>query len=623
MVFHSDDAVMPADHPDRGTRPAARLRTRYRTVFIVDGRAAFAAVGADYNPAVDLVLTYDFGLRRDIEGRGGDVAYLDHLVDADTLQSDNLRLYRFFERWHLDAEGADIFTHDGVPFGFSFRLEFWNDFIFHARTRLSLERLTAIEYDALKVRTQRGEVESILDTMGLPFSAASAVGIDADAHEYFFGIHAWMAANIRRRGAKARALDLVAEVLARIMVAVDAVTGSRRRKPAVFVQEYHPTASVIARLRTDRRVRVFRAAPTRAQLLGRYIPLPRRAARHDLAAADLLSAFRSRRCERLTLSSGTDIADAIYRVIESRIAPRVAESIRVIEGASRHVARDPFGLVILISNIGEIVTVVDCVCRARGIPSFLIINGMLAAEYGDESKHATMINAYSPSIRDHYFRGMQNVVCLGDPRMDAYPPAPRRQHDPLRFTVTIGASGFNPTDLNSYVAVEFDFIDGVLQALRTVRDRGAEIRVVIKVRANGSKAQYLQFIDEYFPGLVAEVVDDVPMRAVLHESDLFISIYSQTLFEASCMGIPVVYYRVGDVFKYPPFDGRAELVTVDTVDALAEAVEDFRRGSSRFAPFLDREVMAAYIGPLDGRNLERNVQFSYDMLDACPASIPS
>ena len=587
----------------------------------MDGRACFAALQAEYDPTGDLVLTYDFGLRRDIEQRGGDVAYLDQLLDADTLQDDNLRLYRFFERFHLDAEGADIFTHDGVPFGFSFRLEFWNDFIFHARTRLSLERVAAIEYDALTVATRRGEVEAILTSMGRPFVSVAAV--DAPADEYFFGIHAWMAANIRRRGAKARLLDLFAGTIGRVMVALDGLSGSKAQKPAVFVQEYHPTASVIARLRADRRVRVIRQGPTRAQLLGRYIPLPRRTARHDRAAADLLSAFRTRRCERLLLSSGTDISDAIYRVIESRIAPRVAESIRVLVGASRHLARDPFDLVLLISNIGEIVTIVDCVCRARGIPSFLIINGMLAAEYGDESKHATMINAYSTSIRDHYFRGMDNVVCLGDPRMDAYPPASRRSHDPQRFTVTIGASGFNPTDLNSYVAVEFDFIGGVLEALRRVRDRGAEIRVVIKVRANGSKAQYARFTEEFFPGLVAEIVDDVPMRSVLHATDLFISIYSQTLFEASCMGIPVIYFRVGDVFKYPPFDGRSELVTVDTVEALLDAVEDFRHGSSRFAPFLDRDVMAQYIGPLDGRNLERNVQFTYDMLGASPLQVPT
>jgi hypothetical protein len=623
MAFRSDTSGALPTHPDRGARPAVPLRTHYRTVFIVDGRERFSAVSAQYDPAVDLVLTYDFGLRRDIEHRGGDVAFIDQLLDADSLQDDNLRLYRFFERWHLDADSEDIFTHEGVPFGFSFRLEFWNDFIFHARTWLSIQRVAGLDYDSLMVGTSLGEVESILQAIGRPFLPVDAVGSAEPVREYFFAIHQWMAANIRRRGLKAMTLNSFAWVAARFLVALDAVSGDRLRKPAVFVQEYYPTAGVIARLRSEGRVRVIGPAPTRAQLFARYIPFPLRSARHDQAAIMLLSRFRARRRERLVLGNGVDITDSTYRLIEKCVAPRVAESIRVIEGAARQLARDPFRLLLLISNIGEIVTLVDCVCRARGIPSFLIINGLLAAEYGDESKHATMINAYSTIIRDHYFHGMTNVVCLGDPRMDAYPAVPRRRHDPQRFTVTIGASGYNPTDLNSYVAVEFDFMHGALEALRRVRDRGADIRIVIKVRANGSKAQYGRFTEEYFPGLVAEIVDTAPMRSILNATDLFVSIYSQTLFEASCMGIPAVYYRVGDVFKYPPFDGRAELVTVETVDALEKAIEDFRGGSSRFAPFLDRAVMEQYVGPLDGRNLERNLQFAYDMINASTARVAS
>lgn len=623
MASRSDAGVAPASHPDRGTRPAVALRARYRTVFIVDGRSRFITQQGEYDPSVDLVLTYDFGLKHDIERLGGDVAFVDQLLDGDTLQDDNLRLYRFFERWHLDAEGVDIFRHEGVPFGFSFRLEFWNDFVFQARTWLGLERVAGIACDSLKVGTQLGEVEMILTAMGRSFVPVPEASTPKAVPEYFFGIHQWMEANIRRRGIKALVLNAFTWVVARALVAADAISGARRRKPAVFVQEYYPTAGVIARLRAEGRVRVVGPVPTRAQLFARYIPMPRRSALHDQAAEALMSAFRSRRCERLVLGNGTDISDSIYRLIESRIHARVAESIRVIEGAARQLDRDPFGLVLLISNIGEIVTLVDCVCRARGIPSFLIINGLLAAEYGDDSKHATTINAYSPSIRDHYFRGMTNVVCLGDPRMDDYPAVPRRSHDARRFTVTIGASGFNPTDLNSYVAVEFDFIHGVLDAIRRVRERGADVRVVIKVRANGSKAQYLQFTEEFFPGLVTEIVDAAPMRSVLNASDLFISIYSQTLFEASCMGIPVIYFRVGDVFKYPPFDGQAELVTVDTVDALESAIEDCRAGSDRFAPFLDRTVMSQYIGPLDGRNLERNLAHTYQMLGLVPMQVAS
>lgn len=601
-------------HADRGTRPAAHLRDRYRNIFVLDGRHRFQIIRAQYDPALDLVLAYDFGLKADILRLGGDVAYVDQLVDADELQDDNHRLYRFFERWHLDRDGADIFTHEGVPFGGSFRLEFWNDFVFHTRTWRCVERIACLEYDSLQVGTALGEVESVLRAMGRPFTTIVA-GRSNDVDEYFFPIHAWMEANIRHRGLKASVLNSMAWVIGRFFVVLDAMRGRRTSGPSIFVQEYYPTAALIARLRNDGDVRVVGPGPTRAHLFVRYVPMPFHAARHDRQASAMLSAFQARRAERLILGSGTDISASVYRLIEARIGGRVAESIRIVEGAQRHVRRDPFALILLISNIGEIVTLVDCVCRAHGIPSYLIINGLLAAAFGDDSKHATVINSYSASIRDHYFRGQANVVCLGDPRMDAYPTVPRRAVDPRCFTVTIGASGFNPTDLNSYVAVEFDFMHDVLNAVQRVRNSGAIVRVVIKVRANGRKAQYLRFAAEFFPGLVCEIVDDVPVRRVLETTDLFVSIYSQTLFEASCMGIPVVYYRVGDLFKYPPFDGRSEVVTVDTVDTLERAIQDFRVGHARFDAFLDRTVMEKYIGPLDGRNLERNHEFVRQMMN--------
>lgn len=601
-------------HPDRGTRPVPPLRVRYRTIFIVDGRRRFASVRSQYDPDLDLVLTYDFGLRHEIAAVGGDARYVDQLLDADAMQDENLRLYRFFERWNLDIDGTDIFEHDGIPFGRSFRLEFWNDFVFHARTWRCLERVLEVKYDTLLVGTSLGEIETVLGAMNRAYVAVPRTG-SADGDEFFFAIHEWMAANIRQRGLKAIALNIFAWCVARIFAGIDGLRDTRTRKPSVFVQEYYPTAGIIATLRGSGRVRVIGPTPTRAHLFARYVPFPIWRRRHARAAQSLLVDFRSRRRERLVLGSGTDISESVFRLIESRIAPRMAESVRVIEGATRYLRRDPFRLVLLISNIGEIVTVVDCVCNALGIPSMLIINGLLAAQYGNDSKLATVINAYSPSIRNHYFRDVENVVCLGDPRMDAYPPVPKRVHDANDFTVTIGASGFNPTDLNSYVAVEFDFLYGVLCAIERVRATGAKIRVVIKVRANGSRSQYVRFADEYFPGLVSEIVDTAPMRAVLRQTDLFISIYSQTLFEASCMGIPVVYYRVGDGFKFPPFDGHSELVTVDTVAALEQAIEDFRVDHARFVPFLDRSVMEEYIGPLDGQNLARNLRFVQQFLD--------
>jgi len=65
----------------------------------------------------------------------------------------------------------------------------------------------------------------------------------------------------------------------------------------------------------------------------------------------------------------------------------------------------------------------------------------------------------------------------------------------------------------------------------------------------------------------------------------------------------------------PPFDGNSELVTVDSIGELVNAIEDFRSDHARFEPFLQKSVMEKYIGSLDGGNLERNLNFIYDLVN--------
>ena len=133
--------------------------------------------------------------------------------------------------------------------------------------------------------------------------------------------------------------------------------------------------------------------------------------------------------------------------------------------------------------------------------------------------------------------------------------------------------------------------------------------MVLKVRANGYSAIYKQFTKEYFPDVCVKIAEDVPMGTVLDETDIYISIYSQTLFEASCMGIPVVYHKCDREIMDPPFDGKSELLTTRNIPDLTRALRDFLEGNSRFDKFLDKAVMEKYIGPLDGKNLERNLDF--------------
>lgn len=593
----------------------------FRNVFILESRDAWRDALPSYDQATDLVLTYDFGLRKEIEAFGGYARYVDHLCDPSVMQENNFHMYRFFRDWHLDADGADIFRHRGVDFGFSFRIEIWNDFTFYVRSRLCLEQLRAIRYQKLYVGAGQELLESVLGDMGTAFAPLpKACQVDSVSVAYFFPVHRWTNERLRIRKLRHLIRDVVVTVQGVAMSWLDRLADRFCARSRVFVQEYHPTRQLLQRLLAQPGIRVVQGHFSAARGLKKFlherpIPVFGSLQKYQSHAAGLLAAFRQRRSAHLILSTGVDATDGVYRVLEARLAEVLPESLRALDCVVRYLNRHPIALEILIANVGQLAMLVDSVARARGVHSYLIINGLLLNEFLDEAKYATIINAYSQSIRDHYFRGMDNVVCLGDPRMDSYATAPRRMISRVVPTITIGASGYNNLDLNSYLAVEFAFMHEVLTAIRNLTGPERKFRVVLKVRANGYSELYRRFSHEYFPGLVDLIVDNVSMRVVLDETDFFISIYSQTLFEASCLGIPVVYHKIDQEVLDPPFDGKSELVTTYDVSSLEQALLDFLSGSTRFDAFLEKDVMEKYVGPLDGNNLQRNLDFIFELLD--------
>ena len=592
---------------------------QYRRILILESRDWWENCRDCFDPARDLVLTYDLGLHREVSRLGGQAFYVDHLVDNAVMQKNNFIIYEFFRKWHLDEAGKDIFTHRGIPFGFAFRIDIWTDFVFHLQSRICLETLRDLKYESIFVGTQLGIVEAILEDMAIPFSPVHLVKNPGLA-TYYFPAFRWMDERIRTRTLKHRFRDLIMVVQSTLMSWVDKVFRLQGDKPAIFIQEYYPTHKLVECLQQESRLRVVLAHFSWASgwlkyLTERLIPVWGEVEKYQDEASSLMQEFRARRSAKLILANGVDVSERTFQIIERQISSRIEETLCTLDCVIRYLNGNPISLVVLIANIGRVTALVDCVRKTRGIPSYLIINGMLGSAFLDEGKYATVINAYSTSMKEHYFRGMDNVVCLGDPRMDVYVKGGRpRMINRAMPSVTIGASGHNNMDMNSYLAVEFEFMSDVLQALRVVKEQGVNLRIVIKVRTNGYRVQYEQFANEFFPGLVDDIVDKVSIKDILDQTDFFISIYSQTIFEASCMGIPCLYYKKDDEIIDPPFDGHSELVTVDNVDDLVKAFYDFQSGDKRFDAFLDKSVMEKYIGPLDGKNLERNSAFIYNLL---------
>lgn len=593
----------------------------FRNIFIVESRAAWSDFSPLFDSAQDLLLTYDFALRKQVEESGGAAFYVDHLCDQSFMQENNFQMYQFFRDWHYDAGGEDIFRYREVNFGFSFRIDIWNDFTFYIRSRLCLEQLHSFSWQKIYIDSRLTLLCEVLADMGLVFEVrAPRLDKRGAFSGYFFPIHRWMDERLRIRRPKHVLRDLVVTVQGITMSWLDRLADCHGRKNGVFVQEYHPTRQLLQRLMQHAGLRVVLAHFSSAKGLMKFlrerpIPIYGRLKRYQKDVDRLIEAFRNRRSARLVLANGVDISAAVNREIERKIRIVLPESLRALDCVINYLDRHPLHLEILIGNIGKVATLVDCVAKSRGVPSFMIINGLLGNEYMDEAKYATVINGYSESIRDNYFQGMDNIVCLGDPRMDGYAKSSPIKINRIEPTVTIGASGFNNIDLNSFLAVEFKFLYEVLSAIRNIGDRAKKIRVVVKVRPNGYREQYQQFSEEYFPGLVELIVDNVPMREVLDQTDLFISIYSQTLFEASCLGIPVIYHKTDREIMDPPFDGTSELVTTHNVPDLERAIRDFLSEDNRFNAFQDNAVMEKYVGPLDGKNLERNFDFVLGLLN--------
>jgi len=595
-----------------------RLNKKFRHVFIAESRAWWKSAQPSYDRSRDLVLTYDFGLKHEIETAGGTALYVDHLVDQATMQKNNFLVYDFFREWHKDSKGEDIFTYQGVPFGFSFRLDIWNDLVFYARTRLCVEQLLKYKFEKLYVGTDLKIIEMILEQEGQKYFPLDK-NPETDTAAYYFPIHQWMDERVRSRKWKHRLRDILTPMISSFFLFMDLRLFKKRT--SLFLQLYYPTQRILENLKTDSALRIILSFFTHPFSLKKFIaerPIPVWGIKeiHLQAAALLLADFEKRKNAKLILTNKIDVTNAVYQTIEKRIADRLPVYISQLHWIIRFMDRVRLELLILIGNIGPVATLVDCVAKKRSIPSYLIINGLLAKEFLDEATHATYINSYSESIKKHYYRGIKNVFTLGDPRMDAYVSEIKpRTVDRKKPVITIGASGHNNTDLNSYLAVEFDFMFDVLSALNNMRKKGSEFRIIIKVRSNGYKNQYESFVKEYFPGLVDEIHATVSIRSILERTDFYISIYSQTLFEASVLGIPVVYYKKDNEIIDPPFDGKSELVTVGSIKELQVAVQDFQKGKKRFDFFLKKSVMEKYIGALDGKNMERNLDFIYKCLE--------
>ncbi len=591
--------------------PFRMLKDSYRTIFIVDSLKNWQ-FDTEYRPETDLVLTLDYGLKRFIESISGEVYYLDSIGSLEVLQENNLILLDYLQKWFLDYQGKDLFQYRNIDFGKSLRITFWSELLFFVRLCISLEEIISIDYESLIVTESANHIKSSLVAINIPFEEKEGAGI-YEGEGYYFDIHRYMKEALDSLSFRLRAVKLYESIYSRIRLAVDELfhSGSTR----ISVQVYHPTLKIIDQLRRTSGIQVITSGYVPhgrffSLLRQRLILAPKREEKYAKQAESILKKYRSSRVTKMVLKSGTDISKGCFDVIDNYVSSKLPGALGAIDAAIRFHRKLPLGLNICISSIGVDNIIFNEVSKARGVQTFFIANGLLNSQFGDEGLDFDYINCYSSQIKTDYFNNSRRALPLGDPRMDSYgnttPPRMINRRNP---TIVIGASGYASTDLTSFMAIEFEFLSDILDAIIEVSEFSEKAKIVIKVRPNGFLSQYEKFIDKYFPKLNIFLVQNTSMIDVFHNCDLYISIASQTLFEASCLGIPVIYYKNDREVLNAPFDSRSELPTFHSSEGLAKALRDFSNSIDEFGNFQDRKVMEKYVGPLDGLNLSRNLEF--------------
>lgn len=589
----------------------------YRYLFLVQNRTYWCSCPFPYDNDHDLVLTFDFAVAKEIREQGGVVAYLDHLIAPELMEKYNFETYHFFENWYRDNIGKDIFSYKGFDIGNALRLDIWNDVTYYVRLAVNILAIRNMNYERLYVGLKDKNVFDLIARLEMKHEVWSSVGT-VDQTEYFFPIFSWMTERIRsQKGLKNRFKWIMSNLLDIFFLWATRLRLLSNAEKDVYVERYFPTEKIIERLKQDAKVNVILEYYTWGKGITkeRRIPVQKPLTSHKKLAEEMINNFLKQRSMSWEIE-GFCVSDALYEIITSKIRQALPLSLHIIEVIIKYFAMRNLGTMVYIANLGLLNGLLLDYCRQNKIPSYFILNGLLLHSFPEEDiKGITWINSYGESIKRDYFKGAANVVCLGDPRLDYYiKNYSPREINHFEPTILIGAGGFSNIDLNSYSAVEFEFLHDVMRACVILRDVGRKFKLIVKVRSNGYIDQYKKFLKEYFPSLTLDIYSKIPFNILLQKADCYISIYSGTLFEASCLGIPAIYYKNDTEVLIAPYDGKSELVTALSVDDLVRKMELFYSEGNIFNAFRRKEVLEKYIGHLDGKNTERNMDFIYSLI---------
>ena len=579
----------------------------YNNIYVVEDINLWYSCANDCNKETDLVLCVDFALKHKLQEEGYFVEFLDHLMDNKFLEPLNFQLHDFLSKWYKDKNGEDILKYKYFNIGDSLLLYIINDVNYFCHFFFNILGIKSLHYNKLFVIVKDPIIKDCFKKAKFSIQIIENISRENQI-VYSFPIKKWVKEKTHEQGRGIKVKDILLFGIDTFNKIIDNLFFKSTKK-IIYIQKYYPTDGIIEKLSSRSDIRLVLQNYTRIKHIfkQRRISYTKSEIYNGLFE-QLFDNFKSERCQKWEVAS-YPIGEFLYELIEVIIREELIGALQKADSIDNYFKFHSLNLMIPITNYWTANRLLMQYCYTHQIPVFLIINGLLSSSFGDEAKDANYVNCYSISIKECYFNNYIHAYPLGDPRMDKYAQVSSKLINRNNPVIIIGAAGYDSTDLNSYLSYEFDFLYDVLKSINFLKKKGYQSEIVLKVRGNGYAHLYESFINEYFVDLKVNVIQDQSFYETILQADLYISFYSQTLFEASCLGIPVIYYKKDTQELHQPFDNRSELVTALNVDDLIHKIEGFYQQSSVFEAFLSREVMEKYLGPLDGDNLKRNIVF--------------
>jgi hypothetical protein len=554
---------------------------------------------------LDLVLTLDFGLKQKLKSEGYNVEFMDHLADQFDLEEMNFKLHFFLDNWHKDENGKPILVYKNYNLGDALLLNIINEVTYFSHFFFNLLALKKLYFKQLSVYVKDPIIIVILNKIGFKYNLYNC-NRSTDIQVYKFPIISWVKSKtsetflFKIKNTFANLIDLIFLLIQRF----------RRRSPKhIYVQKYFPTDPIIPLLN---KIKDYQIVLPNYSGLSSIFKYRRVFIQRNLASIDqtqsLILKYKNTPTHRWNYK-GHNIDEMLKQLIIPILDIHLHKSMNIALSLDKWMKYFNLNLMVSVTNFWVTNRLLMQYCFSKKIPVLTIINGQLNTSFLYDAKDSDYVNCYSDSMRKNYFGNKKTVFSLGDPRMDKYSNLSFKEIDRSNPVIIIGTAGYDSTDLNSYLAYEFDFIYDILDSLLQLFNDGYSSKIIIKVRANGYIDMYENFVKKYFPQMNIFVVQNIPFVEIIKTGDLYISIFSQTLFEAACFGIPTIYYKNDSQFIHAPFDGNSELVTATNIDELKKVIKSFYLGDEIFDLFLDKKILEKYIGPLDGLNTKRNIEF--------------